>query len=60
MENDCPIEYCFYYGKCEFCRCKRASSSFSAATVKDCRSYRLYIKKEKEIKKSIDDLFNRS
>jgi len=41
MSHDCTSLYCFYYGHYEFCHCKRASRSGSAATVQECRAYRL-------------------
>ena len=40
MSQDCPSQYCYYYGKYELCHCVRASRSRSAATVQECRAYR--------------------
>lgn len=58
MKNyyDCTSQYCFYFGKYEFCRCKRASKSGSAATVQECRAFRNMMedqKKAQEAKESI-------
>jgi len=40
MSHDCNSKYCRNYSEYEFCRCKLASRSGSAATVQECRAYR--------------------
>ena len=52
MSHDCNSKYCRNYSEYEFCRCKLASRSGSAATVQECIAFR----KLKEDEKLLKDL----
>lgn len=45
---DCPSIYCCKWGQYEFCNCKKASKSGSAATVQDCLAYRKMMEDQKK------------
>jgi hypothetical protein len=56
-EYECNSEYCFHYGEYEFCKCRRASKSRSAATVSQCRAYLKLKENEQNIDKELKILF---
>ena len=45
---DCTSYYCYKWGRYEFCHCKRASRSGSAATVQECRAFRKMMEDHKK------------